>query len=85
MFSLDGVLVGVGVGPFAQGGLDEAFYFAVGAWRVRAGEAVFDVLAIKGTAESPVLIAGAVVGEHAADGEAEAGVMSAGHEEEADR
>ncbi len=26
-----------GVSPFAQGGLDEAFGLAVGAWRVRAG------------------------------------------------
>ena len=29
-------------------------------------------------------VAGAVIGEHAADGEAEACVVSAGHEEEAD-
>lgn len=34
--------------------------------------------------EEPVAIAGAVVGEYAADGEAEAGIVGAGHEEEAD-
>ncbi len=37
-----GVEVMANVGPLAQGGLNEAFRLAVGAWSVRAGEAVLD-------------------------------------------
>src|ERR1035441_5550938 len=85
VFPICGVVVGAGVGPFAQGGLDEAFCLAVGAWGIGPGEAVFDVLPLHGLAEEPVPVAGSVVGEHAADGEAEAGAVSAGHEEEVDR
>ena len=33
--ALVGVVVAAGVGPFAQGGLDEALGLAVGAWGVR--------------------------------------------------
>src|ERR1035438_3252901 len=77
VFSICGVVVGAGVGPFAQGGLDEAFGLAVGGWGIGLGEAVFDVLLAHGLAEDPVPVAGAVVGEHAADGEAEACVVSA--------
>ena len=36
-----GVLVEPGVGPFADGGLDEAFGFSVGARSVDAGADVF--------------------------------------------
>ncbi len=35
-----GVVVGAGVGPFSDGGLDEAFGLAVGARGVGSGEAV---------------------------------------------
>ena len=40
-----GVLVGASVGPFAQGGLDEAFGFAVGLRSVGAGEEMAQALA----------------------------------------
>lgn len=37
LFAFGRVLVGAGVGPFAEGGLNEAFGVAIGAWRVGAG------------------------------------------------
>ena len=42
LFSFGGVLEGAGVGPFAQGGLDEAFGLTVGAWCVGPGAAVLE-------------------------------------------
>ena len=36
-------LVDAGVGPFSQAGLDEAFGFAVGAWRVGPGAGVLQL------------------------------------------
>jgi len=44
-------LVGVSVGPFAQGGLDEAFGLAVGFGRVRSGTDVLEVESFAGIAE----------------------------------
>lgn len=67
------------IGPFPQRDLDEAFRLAVGARRVGAGEAMWDMGLVEEPAEARVTIAGAVVGEHTADSEAEAGVKGAGH------
>jgi hypothetical protein len=66
------------VGQLAQGGLDEAFRLAVGARGVRTGEAVLDAELEAGGAEVPGAIAGAVVGEQAADGDAVLGVEGDG-------
>jgi len=44
---------------------------------------VLDVLLVEQHAEAPVAVAGAVVGEDAADGEAEAGEVGSAHVEEA--
>lgn len=82
-FSFQGVLVRAGVCPFAQGGLDESFGLAVSLGPIGAGEAMFDVLAVKQLAELPVPAAGAVVGQHAPDREPEAGKMGARHQKEA--
>jgi len=62
------------VGPFAQGGLDEAFRLAVGAGSVGTGEAVLDAELEASGAELSGTIAGAVVGEQAADGDTVLGV-----------
>ena len=78
------MLIGAGIGPFPERGLDEAFGLAVGAWGVGAGEAVFDVLTEESAAKGPITVATSVVGQQAANGDAEAGVMSACHKEEAD-
>src|SRR5258707_10669324 len=72
------------VGPFAQGGLDEAFRFAIGAGSVRAGEAVLDTELEAGGAELSGAIAGAVVGEQAANGDAVPGVEGDGGAQEGD-
>ncbi len=40
-FSVEGVLIDLGVGPLADGGLDEAFGLAIGSRSVDAGAGVF--------------------------------------------
>src|SRR5213080_4483039 len=72
------------VGPLAQCSLDEAFGLAVGAGSVRAGEAVLDAELEAGGAEVSRAIAGAVVGEQAADGDAVLGVEGDGGAQEGD-
>ena len=69
-----GVEVMANVGPLAQGGLNEAFGLAVGARSVGAGEAVLDAELEAGGAEVAGTIAGTVVGEQAANGDAVQGV-----------
>ena len=68
----------MGISPLAQGGLDEAFGLTVGARSVRPGEAVLDAELKAGGAELAGAIAGAVVGEQAADGDAVLGVEGDG-------
>src|ERR1051326_4978254 len=72
------------VGPLAQGGLDEAFGLAVGAGSVGTGKAVLDAELKAGGAELAGAIAGAVVGEQAADGDAVLGVEGDGGVQEGD-
>ena len=54
--------VGVSVGPFAQGGLDEALGLAVGLWSVGSGEAVLEAESGDGGAHGVGAVAGTVVG-----------------------
>src|SRR5689334_7736941 len=70
-----GVVVGAAVGPFAQGSLDEAFGFAVGAWSVGASETLANVELLAEAAKAARAIAGTVIGEQAGDGDAEAGIV----------
>lgn len=63
--------------------MDEAFGFSVGARGVGPGKALPDVLAVEQHLEVSVAVAGAVVGEHAADAEAEAAEVSPTPVEEA--
>ena len=67
-------LIGVGpvsgVGPLAQGGLDEAFGFAVGLRRVRASAAVFEAHVKTSATKLVGAIAAAVIGEQGANGDA---------------
>src|SRR5271167_310447 len=72
------------VSPLAQGGLDEAFGLAVGAGSVGAGEAVLDAELEAGGAKVAGAIAGAVVGEQAANGDAVLGVEGDGGAQESD-
>src|SRR5208337_3115906 len=79
-----GVEVMANVGPLAQRGLDEAFGFAVGARSVGTGEAVLNAELEAGGAELSGAIAGTVVGEQAADGDAVLGVEGDGGAQKGD-
>jgi len=68
--ALNGIGPVRGIGPFAQRGLDEAFGFAVGLWRVGSGAAVFESHVATGLAKLVGAIAAAVIGEQGADGDA---------------
>jgi hypothetical protein len=70
-----GVVVGAGIGPFPKSGLDEAFGFAISARTVGASEALAQVeLTAEATKDSGA-IAGTVIGENTADGDAELGIV----------
>ena len=72
------------VGPFAESGLNEAFGFAVGARSVRASEVVANAKPEAGGMEVAGAIAGAVVGEQAANVDAVLSVEGDGGAEEGD-
>jgi hypothetical protein len=76
------VLVQAGVGPFADGGLDEAFGLAVSARGVNASTNVFELQFVAGLREAVSIKARAVVGHDAAGGDAEASKISHGLAEE---
>ena len=58
MFTSGGVLEGTGVGSFTQGGLEEAFRFAVGARRTGPSTAVFEAeLSVRWTATWGTILA----------------------------
>ena len=66
-----GILIGETIGPFAKGGLDEAFGFAVGLRPVGAGELVPDSQLATGGCEVARMKDSAVVGQHAAHRDSE--------------
>src|SRR5579863_6797847 len=69
------VLIGTGIDPFAEGGLDEAFGFPVGARCVGASEVMAQAEFEASLTESPGAVAVAVVGEQPANGNAQRGVI----------
>ena len=69
--SLLGVLVGTSISPFSECGLDEAFCFSVGARGVGFGATVFDSRSAAGLSELSGTVAGAVIGEHGFEADAE--------------
>src|SRR5579862_5368082 len=76
--ALGGILVEPGVGPFTDGGLDEAFGFAVGARSVDARANVFELKIAAGLSEEVGVKAGTVIGHDAANGDAQASEVSRG-------
>src|SRR5438874_705104 len=74
--------IGLGVSPFPERGLDEALGLAVGFRRVGLGADVLEAEVAASVAEGEGLIAAAVVGHDADDGDAEAFVISHGRLEE---
>src|SRR4051812_15310951 len=77
--------VGLSVGPFAQGGLDEALSLAVCLGRIGLGSDVLEAEIAAGGAEGLGTIAGAIVGHHTGDRDAEVRVVGDGGLEEGDR
>src|SRR5678815_2019643 len=81
-------LVGVepvsSIGPLAEGGLDEAFGFAVGLRRVRTSAAVFEAHVLASVAELVRTITAAVVGKQSAHADAVASEKVNGILEEGD-
>jgi len=81
--AMGGVLIKAGIGPFADGGLDEALGFAIGAWGVDAGADGLDVQLAAGLGEAPRTEAGTVVGHDASNGDVQAQEVSHGLAQEA--
>src|SRR6516164_6871272 len=79
-----GVQIQASIGPFAQSGLDETFGLAIGARSVRASAQVANAELVAGSGKPVRVEAGSVVGEHAANADAEAGVISDGGAQESD-
>ena len=79
-----GVLPVFGVGPFAQGGLDKSFSFAVGSRCVGPGSVVFDIEAVAGGAELVGAVRASVVGEQSPYADSMAGVEVEGVAEKGD-
>src|SRR4051812_41819699 len=77
--------VGLNVGPFAQGGLDEALGLAVRLGRIRLGPDVLETEIAAGLAEGLGAIAGAIVGHHTGNRDAEVRVVGDCGLEEGDR
>ncbi len=73
--TLLGVLIGAGIDPFAEGGLDEAFGFAVGARCVGARKVMANAELQAGLAESARAVAMAVIGEQPANANTQSGVI----------
>src|SRR3954469_11116612 len=77
--------VGLSVGPFAQGSLDEALGLAVCLGRIRLGPDVLEAELTAGAAEGLGPKAGALVGHHTGNRDAEVRVVGDRSLEEGDR
>src|SRR5690606_22004364 len=77
-----GAWIGLGVGPVAERGLDEALGFAIGLGRIWPGADVLEPQFSTGTTEGFGAIARAVVGHHPRNGYAQAEVIGDGGPEE---
>src|SRR5437016_10314520 len=82
--ALGGVLIKGGIGPFAKGGLEETFGFAIGAWGVGTGAVMANAETAASGGEEAGVVARGIVGENATDANAETGVISDGGIEESD-
>lgn len=78
LLALGGVLIGAGIGPFSQGGLDEAFGVAIGAWGIGSGASVLESEMLAGIGEGIGAIGRSIVGEHGFEVDAEPCVVGQG-------
>jgi hypothetical protein len=77
--------VGLSIGPFPEGGLDETLGFAIGFGCVGLGADVLDAELAAGVAEGEGFVTTTVVGHDAGDGNAQAGVVGHSRLEERKR
>ncbi len=77
--------VGLSVGPFAQGGLDDALGLAVCLGRIGLGPDVLEAEITASGAEDLGAVAGAIIGHHAGNRDAEVRVVGDRGPEEGDR
>ena len=80
--ALHGVVIGMSMDPFAKGGLDKAFGFAVGTRGVRTSEDVLEAELRTEAAKRMGDIAAAVVGHDALNGYVERGEKGPSGEQE---
>ncbi len=76
--AMGGGVVGSGIGPFTNGGLDEALGLAVGLGSVGAGADMLEAELAAGGAEVQGVEAGTIVGHNALEFDAQARVISDG-------
>jgi putative transposase len=74
--------IAIGIGPFAQKRLDEAFGLAVGTRRVRPRALVLDAEPAQQLGEGPGLVSRAVVGHHSLDGHTELALVAQRRDQE---
>jgi len=82
--SLLRAVVGTSIGPFSESCLDEAFCLSVGSRGVGPGAAVSDAGGAAGVGELARTVAGAVIGEHGFEADAEPGIPGKGSLESCD-
>ena len=78
------VVIEASVSPLAQGSLDETLGLAVGAGRVRSSSEMTDAELATGAGEEARVVTRGIVGEQAADSDAEAAIVGDGGVEEGD-
>ena len=74
--ALFGAVIGAGVGPLSQCGLDQPLGLAVGSWRIGPGAQVTQAQTPQEPTEAPRLVAGAIVSHHPGKGHAQAAVVA---------
>ncbi|MBS1132659.1 MAG: hypothetical protein H6R16_3661, partial [Proteobacteria bacterium] len=73
-------LIGAGIGPFPQGGLDETLCLAVGLRRVGLGPQMVQPQAQAKPGEAPGFVAGTVISQNLPEGDAERAVVAQGRQ-----
>jgi len=76
-----GGLIGPGIGPFRQGGLDETLCLAVGLRRVGLGPHMAQPQMLAKPGEAPGFVAGAVISQNLPEGDAERAVVAQGRQQ----
>lgn len=79
--AVTGGLIGPGIGPFPQGGLDETLCLSVGLRRAGLGPHMAQPQTLAKPGEAPGLVAGAVISQNPPEGDAERAVVAQGRQQ----